>query len=120
MTKCAGVSGEGVFALLVAAEGVEELAGKETVAAVDVGRWRALVIIGFRVWEVGEAKGRVLGFAPLNTTTTTARARLNDGFPSSQAIPFHMLVFANRFHLVAHALFVDAFCFGDLILLTGL
>lgn len=93
-----------------AADAIEEAAAEGAVAACGPG----VGIIGGVVFmvvggEAGEAQRGVECFPSYNRPGT---AGLEDGLPSAEAIPFDMFVFANRLHLVFHAVFVHLFRFG--------
>lgn len=101
-----------------AADAVEEAAVKGAVAA--GGADISVFIVGVMVvivvsGEVGQPEGGVESF-PSNDGAATAGGE--DSFASAEAVPFDLLVFANRPHLVFHAVFVHFLCFGHFHLLT--
>lgn len=101
-----------------AADAVEETAVKGAVAAGGAGL--SVFVVGVMVvivvsGKVGQSEGGVESFP---SDDGAAAVGGEDGFASAEAVPFDLLVFANRLHLVFHAVFVHFLCFGHFHLLT--
>ena len=101
-----------------AADAVEEATVEGAVAAGGAGF--AVFIVGVVdvvvvSGKVGQAQGWMEGFSSNNCAASPGA---EDGLPSAQAVPFDLLVFADRLHLVFHAVFVHFLCFGHFHLLA--
>lgn len=101
-----------------AADAVEEAAVKGAVAAGRTGVSVfvvSVVVVIVVSGEVGQAQGGVESFP---SDDGAAAAGGEDCFASAEAVPFDLLVFTNRLHLVFHAVFVHFLRFGHFHLLA--